>query len=157
MKVFCFFFSKKKAFFFEKKKQKTFIRWIATLLVGWAPATHAQPSTFATTIGNISVVKLYPVIFTGNDGVKAQGEFPVAAEGTTLNLEISAAPTGFKLLDTLWSPYDNIAAIGGFAQIVVAPGNDNEHLLLTAKPYPGVRVRLRLVVTAIYARDPQRP
>jgi len=28
IKVFCFFFSKKKAFFFEKKKQKTFIHLV---------------------------------------------------------------------------------------------------------------------------------
>jgi hypothetical protein len=132
------------------------IRRIAFLLLLLLPAgsSHAQPSEFATTIGSVSVAKLYPVIFTDGMGQSGKGEYAVPQDGATFSLEVAAAPLGFKLLDALWQPYDNLAAIGGFAQIVVAPGNDSGHLLLTAKPYPGVRVRLRLVVTAIYVRDP---
>lgn len=122
----------------------------------WTGSLHAQPSSFATTIGGISIVKLYPVIFTTGFGLTGNGEYAIAPEGTTLSLEIAAAPVGFRLLDTLWQPYENIAALGGFAQLVVAPGNDNGHLLLTAKPYPNARVRLRIVITAIYAREPAK-
>jgi hypothetical protein len=130
------------------------ISWLTALLLTCLPlAAHAQPSSFATTIGDLSVVKLYPVIFSGGFGATAKNEYNVALDGSTISVEIPAAPAGFRLLDTFWQPYDNLAAVAGFAQIVVAPGNDNAHLLLTAKPYPGARVRLRLVITALYARD----
>ncbi len=128
--------------------------WIAALLLACLPlSAHAQPSSFATTIGDLSVVKLYPVIFSGGFGAAGKHEYNIALDGSTINVEIPAAPLGFRLLDTFWQPYDNLAAVAGFAQIVVAPGNDSAHLLLTAKPYPGARVRLRLVITALYVRD----
>ncbi len=130
------------------------VRWIAALLLASLPlAARAQPSSVATTIGDLSVVKLYPVIFSRGFGTAGVNEYSVAPDGSTINVEIPAAPEGFRLLDTVWQPYDNLAAVAGFAQIVVAPGNDSAHLLLTAKPYPGARVRLRLVITALYVRD----
>ncbi len=120
-------------------------------------ALHAQPSEFATTIGDLSVVKLYPVIFTQGMGFTTRNEYEIPTDGATISLEVAAAPIGFKLLDANWQPYDNLAAIGSYAQIVVGPGNDSTHLLLTAKPYPATHARLRLVITAIYVRDPRRP
>jgi hypothetical protein len=130
------------------------IHWIAALLFACLPLTaQAQPASVATTIGDLSVVKLYPVIFSGGFGAAGPNEYNIALDGSTINVEIPAAPAGFRLLDTFWQPYDNLAAVAGFAQIVVAPGNDSAHLLLTAKPYPGARTRLRLVITALYVRD----
>lgn len=58
-------------------------------------------------------------------------------------------PAGATILATWWAPFDNIAALSGFATILVSPAGGNQ-IRIQGHGYAGSATRIRLMINALW-------
>jgi hypothetical protein len=114
------------------------------------PSSAAVSVTSPTGFHSLTTVPLYPVLFCGDAG-GGPNELPVRAGAGPVRwlLEVPSPPAGAKMFDVRYEPYDNVAAINSFAEVLVEKV-DETHVSITAQAYPnctGARVRLRITVS----------
>lgn len=98
-------------------------------------------------------VAMYPVLYCGNAG-GGQDEYsvPSAAGIAVWRLEVPSPPADARMYDVRYEPYENIAAIGSFALLMVAKADDR-HIDVTVRAYPNCgEARIRIRITASYAK-----
>jgi hypothetical protein len=115
------------------------------------PASSATSVTSSTGFTSLTIVPMYPVLFCGRAGGDGRNEYSVTPGAGPVRwlLEVPSPPSGAKMYDVRYEPYDNIAAINAFAKMLVEKVDDN-HISITTQAYPncdGERVRLRITVS----------
>jgi hypothetical protein len=115
------------------------------------PSSSGVSVTTPAGFHSITTVPMYPVLFCGDAGGGGPNEFPVRAGAGPVRwlLEVPSPPVGAKMFDVRYEPYDNIAAINSFAEMLVEKV-DETHISITTQAYPncaGARVRLRITVS----------
>jgi len=115
-------------------------------------ALSGRSVTSTGPFNTLATVVLTPVLYCGGSGGGKNEYFaPSAPGGAVWLLEVPSPLPGAKIYDVRYEPLDNIAAVGGFAQINVWP-EDDSHINLAVAAYPNCNTRVRLKITASYAR-----
>jgi hypothetical protein len=115
-----------------------------------SPTTITAPAGFTS----LTTVAMYPVLYCGEDAGGGTNEYPVRPGAGPVRwlLEVPSPPAGGKIFDVRYEPYDNIAALTIFAQMLVQKV-DETHISITARVYPNcAQARVRLRVTVSYAK-----
>jgi hypothetical protein len=103
----------------------------------------------------LNVATWAPVVYTGTAIDPAN---PPSTELQLANLPnpptphvvaMPGVPSGHQVIAAWYSPYDNIAALSGFATILVAPAGGNQ-INVSGHGYPGSNTRIRLLVVALW-------
>lgn len=116
------------------------------------PASSAVAITSTTGFTSLATVPMYPVLYCGGAGA-GTNEYPVTPGAGPVRwlLEVPSPPAGAKMYDARYEAYDNIAAISFFSKMLVEKVDDN-HVSITAQAYPNCNARIRLRITASYAK-----
>jgi hypothetical protein len=120
----------------------------ASIQEGLAGRTISSATPFTA----LSTVVMTPVLYCGAAG-GARNEYfvPSAPASAVWLLEVPSPPAGARLFDVRYELLDNIAGVNGFAQINVWP-DDDRHINVAAVAYPQCNTRIRLKITALYAK-----
>jgi len=120
--------------------------------------TSATTITSPTGLTALTSVPMYPVLYCGEEGGGGTNEYAVRPGAGPVRwlLEVpsppSGPPAGAKMFDVRYEAYDNVAAIGMFARILVEKVDDS-HVSITAQAYPNCeRARVRLRLTILFAK-----
>ncbi len=114
----------------------------------WAGRSIISTGPFSA----LSTVVLTPVLYCGTPGGNRNEYFvPPAPAGAVWLLEVPSPQPGARMFDVRYEPLDNVAAVNAFAQINVWP-EDDRHINLAAMAYPNCNTRVRLKITASYAK-----
>jgi hypothetical protein len=120
--------------------------------------TSATTITSPTGFTALTSVPMYPVLYCGEEGGGGTNEYAVRPGAGPVRwlLEVpsppSGPPAGAKMFDVRYEAYDNVAAIGMFARILVEKVDDS-HVSITAQAYPNCeRARVRLRLTILFAK-----
>ena len=115
-------------------------------------ASAGRSVNSGTPFSTLSTVVLTPILYCGAAGGGPNEYFaPPAPGGAVWLLEVPSPPAGGKMYDARYELLDNIAGVNGFAQINVWP-EDDSHINLAAVAYPNCDTRIRLKITASYAK-----
>jgi len=116
--------------------------------------TITSPAGFTS----LTSVPMYPVLYCGEEGGGGTDEYAVRPGAGPVRwlLEVpsspSGPPAGAKMFDVRYEAYDNVAALGMFAKILVERVDDR-HVSITAQAYPNcTQARVRLRITVLFAK-----
>jgi hypothetical protein len=123
-------------------------------IVGESGANPSASSvTSPTGFTTLTTVPMYPVLYCGDAG-GGTNEYRIIPGAGPVRwlLEVPTPPTGAKMFDARYEAYDNIAALGLFAEILVEKVDDS-HISMTVLAYPNCdHARVRLRITVSYAK-----